>query len=267
MGHHGPSNAPAQPTIPAGHAWQKFPKLGFGVGGAALAVSLVLAFAADSRPQFYWSYLTAYLYFLSISLGGLFFVLVHHATKSGWGVALRRIAENIMGTLPLMAILFIPVAVGLHDHVLFHHWTAMPADDAILQGKKGYLNVPFFYVRAGLFFVAWYLLDKFFRGKSVEQDRTGDPNLSERMLKWSYAGLAAFVFSMSFAAWDWIMSHDPHWYSTMYGVYYFAGIGLSIYAILAILVIIMPQKGLLEDTLTVEHQHACGKMTFGFTVF
>ncbi|MFT7622500.1 MAG: hypothetical protein ACI9WU_001673 [Myxococcota bacterium] len=266
MGNHGHSNAPAQPTIPANHSWQKLPKMGMGVGAVGLGLSVVLAFVSG-KDQFYYSYLVAYLFFLSISLGGLFFVLVHHATKSGWAVAMRRIAENIMGTLPLMAVLFLPVLAGLHQHVLFHHWTEMGADDAILQGKSAYLNVPFFYVRAVIFFAAWALLSRFFRGTSIKQDTTGDHSLSERMLRKSYPGLAVFVFSISFASWDWIMTHDPHWYSTMYGVYYFAGTGLSIYAVLAMMVIIMPRKGLLADTFTIEHQHALGKLTWGFTVF
>ncbi len=267
MGHHANSNAPAVPRIPENHPWRRIPRMAgiVGIVGIVASIGLGLADAA----QFYYSYLTAYMYFLSIALGGLFFVLVHHATQSGWGVAVRRLAEDLMGTLPLFALLFIPVAAGLLQHHLFHHWTdaAAMAEDPILQGKAAFLNTPFFFIRAAFYLAVWTVLARWFRARSVEQDTTGDHDLTRLMLRRSFPGLILFVLTMSFASMDWIMSHNPHWYSTMYGVYYFAGVGLSVYAVLSILTVVMPRKGLLKDTFTVEHRHACGKMTFGFTCF
>ena len=121
MGHHAPK-LPTQVTLPSDHFWRKLPKIGGVIGAVGIIASIVLA-AGGHSERFYYSYLVAFMYCLSFGLGGLFFIVAHHATKTGWNVTVRRLAETVAATLPLFAALFIPVLIGLHKHVLFHHWT------------------------------------------------------------------------------------------------------------------------------------------------
>jgi hypothetical protein len=209
------------------------------------------------------------MYWLSLGLGGLFFVLIHFAVKAGWSVVVRRLAENLMGTLPWMALMAIPIIVGLQDHVLFHHWSDAEAvaKDKVLQGKSGFLNVPFFYIRMGIYFGVWFFLTRKFRSMSVAQDASGDHEITRSLTRWSYPGLILFSLTISFAAFDWIMSHDPHWYSTMFGVYYFAGSVLGMFALMIVIVTSLRMTGALDGVVTTEHEHDLGKYCFGFIVF
>ena len=153
------------------------------VSGLALVASLAGIFMAeDGREQFLFSYLVAYMFVLGIALGSLFFVMIHHVTRAGWSVVVRRVAENMMAVLwPWMVLLFAPIAVGYHD--LYHHWAAADPADEILAGKSGYLSAPFFFARAAIYFAIWIGLANFLRRKSLEQDETGDPALSLSMAR------------------------------------------------------------------------------------
>jgi hypothetical protein len=254
-----------QVRLPAGHWAGKVPAIGGVVGFAALAGAFALG-QGDTK-QLAFSFHTAYLYFLSLALGGLFFVIIQHAVAAGWSVVVRRFAEAIMGTLPLFAILFIPMIFGMHT--LFHHWTdaEVLATDVLIQAKQPYLNEPFFFLRAAIYFVAWLGMAWFFYSNSTKQDTTGDHALTRRMRKWSYPFIAAFGLTLSFAALDWIMSLDPHWYSTMFGVYYFAGAVVGIYATLLIVTSLFRGIRDIGHAITVEHQHDLGKLMFGHTAF
>lgn len=252
-------------TLAAGHWLEKLPVVAGVVGVLGLVASIVLGL--KDYAQFAFSFHTSYLYFLSIALGGLFFVLIQHATRAGWSVVIRRFAENIMGTLPLFALLFIPMILGMHT--LYHHWTDLEAvkADRFLSQKAAYLNEPFFFVRAALYFVLWFVLARVFRGQSIAQDSSGDQAHTYRLQKLSYPGIAAFAFTLTFSSFDWIMSLDPHWYSTMFGVYYFAGAVVAIYATLIVLVTLFGSDAALERVITVEHRHDLGKLLFGHIVF
>lgn len=242
----------------------KLPLLGGIVGIAGIGGAYALG---QENSQFYFSYLTAFSYFLSIALGGLFFVLIQFATRAGWSVVVRRLAEQVMGTLPVFVLLFIPVILGMHD---LYHWTheSAVASDPILQAKSGYLDSTFFLVRAGVYFAIWILLSQYFLRKSIAQDKSGDHGITAGLQKWSALGLALYAMSQTFAAFDWLMSLSPHWYSTMYGVYFFAGSFVAIFAILSVLTILLTKEGgILEGIATAEHRHDLGKLLFGFTVF
>ena len=264
MSAHAPKTL-SQVDLPKGHLWRTYPKLFLGVGVAGILLSVGLAVALGALERFYFSYLTAFMYCLSIALGGLFFVLIHHAASTGWSVVVRRIAENAMATLPYFALLFIPVLVGLHTGKLFEHWTH--PHDEIVKAKSAFLNVPFFYVRFAIYFGAWFLMSRFFLSRSREQDRTGDQGLTRLMQARSYPSIAAFALTATFASFDWIMSHNPHWYSTMFGVYFFAGCAVSIFAFLCIVSLRLRAHGVLGDAITAEHYHDLGKYLFGFVVF
>lgn len=218
------------------------------------------------QEQALFSYLVAYMFVLSFALGGLFFVMVQHITRAGWSVVVRRIAENLAGLLfPWMAILFLPIALGMDT--LYHHWTHGTADDTVLLGKSGYLSSGFFLVRAAIYFAVWGLLARCFRGNSLKQDQTGDPALTMRMARRAAPGLLVFALSLTFAAFDWIMSLDPHWYSTIFGIIYFAGSVMATLAFMTLMAMWLQKRGYLKGAITTEHYHDLGKLLFAFMVF
>jgi len=141
------------------------------------------------------------------------------------------------------------------------------AYDKIIAGKAGYLNEPFFFVRAALYFAVWISTAYYFRSKSVQQDETGNPHLSLKMSRLGAPALVLYGFSVTFAAIDWMMSLDPHWFSTMFGVTYFAGSVMAFLAMLALLCMWLGKKGLLSNVINAEHYHDIGKLMFAFMVF
>jgi hypothetical protein len=242
----------------------KLKNAGIGLAVAGLLLSGA-AFATD-KHRFAFSYLTGFLFILSIGLGALFFVLIQHLTKAGWSVAARRHMEWLSSILLVAPVLFVPVALFSHD--LFHHWMSEHAQhDPIIHAKAGYLNSTFFFVRAGVFLGLWAFLAFWFSKTSQEQDGSGKRELSESMQNAAAPSVLGFGLSTTFAAFDWVMSLDPHWYSTIFGVYFFAGCALSSLATLSLITIQLQSRGLLSRVSTVEHQHDIGKLLFGFVVF
>jgi hypothetical protein len=234
------------------------------VGVIALAVSCI-GLALD-RAQFFHSYLTAIVFWITIGLGGLFFILLHHLAGSVWSVVVRRIAENIMLLLPLLGILFIPVFFGLGD---LYEWTdkSLVTNDHILQWKASYLNVGFFVVRTVVYFLIWTVLSYRLYHFSRQQDEQQTVHFHTRMRKISAPGMILFAFTITFAAFDWLMSLDAHWYSTIFGVYIFTGTFLAILSFLVLYLRGLQSKGILGTAITVEHYHDIGKLLFAFTVF
>lgn len=236
--------------------------------GALAAVGLLLCGAAwaTAKERFAFSYLVGVLFVLTIGLGALFFVMIQHLARAGWSVAVRRHAEWLSGVLPIGFVLFIPVLVNAHT--IWHHWMGEEAKhDEILLKKTAYLNEPFFYGRVVFYFVVWTLLASFFSSRSRQQDQTGDVSLTLRMQYWAPASLVLFGLTQSFAGIDWVMTLDPHWFSTIFGVYFFAGSLVAALSCLAIITVRMQASGLLNKVSTVEHQHDVGKFLFGFTCF
>jgi hypothetical protein len=237
------------------------------VGGVLGVVGLGLAAAlAGGTAQFYFSWLVSYLYFLSIALGALFFVLVHTVTRAAWGVALRRVAENIMATLPIFAVLFIPIWLGRHSLYEWTHAEVVSAN-AILAGKSPFLNEGFFFVRAIFYFIAWSALATYFSTQSQKQDETGDVRISARLRGLAPIGIVLFALSSTFAAIDWMMSLEPEWYSTMIGVYFFAGAVVGFLSFLVVIIQFAYAQGALRGVVTIEHLQDLGKLLFGFTIF
>ena len=257
-----------QLVIRPGSFWARLPLLLGAVGVLGTLASVLLARGSEENAkQFFHSWLVAVVFFVGIGLGCLFFILIHHATKAGWGVVVRRLAENIAAALPLLALLFIPVvALGMHD--LFH-WTHADAvaNDRLLQVKAPWLNVGGFWVRAVAYFGIWTGLALFFRHASRRQDASGDEALSRRMARFSPPALLLFALTLTFAGFDWLMSLDPHWYSTMFGVYFFAGCIVSAFAALIVLTLALDFAGYFRGVITGEHMYDLGKLLFAFTVF
>ena len=236
-----------------------------GIAGLALA-ALLSRTGSDGVPRFFRAYLVNFMYFLSLALGALFFVLISHLTRAGWNVSLRRLAEAATFAfvpLALLALLLIP---GLHH---LYEWTHHEevAKDAVLSGKAAYLNVPFFLARLAFYFLAWNVVAHYFRRRSVEQDATGRPEITVRMELRSAPAMIVFALTLTFAAFDLIMSLYPHWYSTIFGVYYFAGSVLGFFALLPVVIAVLQRQGLLRRVVTPEHYHDLGKLMFAFVVF
>ncbi len=235
------------------------------VAGLAGAIGLA-ATTEHGWEHLSQTYLVSFAYFLSLALGGLFFVMLQHVTHAGWSVVVRRLAEVIGANVMLMFVLAIPIVLNL-EHL--YHWAHHGAadHDPILAAKIGFLNPQFFIARLAVYFVIWIALAWFFLSRSTAQDRTGDTRLTRRMEIFSAPGIVLFALSMNFAAFDLLMSVDPHWFSTIFGVYYFAGAVVVTMATLAVLAAYLQWQGRLRDIVTPEHYHDLGKLLFGFIVF
>jgi hypothetical protein len=255
---------PERATIPPGHPWNRIPAIG--AGCAVLGAAACALLGAGNPKQFFFSWLVSFLFFLSLALGGLFFVLIQYAAQGGWGVVLRRIGETVFTTLPVMAVLFLPLLLGLRD---LYSWAVPGAadHDALLRWKAPYLNIPFFLIRAALYFGIWSFIALLYYRGSSGQDVSGDPRVSARLRRLAGPAIIVLALTQTFASIDWIMSLTPHWYSTMFGVYFFAGSFVGFIALLSILAAAMRQAGLLETVITAEHLHDMGKLLFAFTSF
>lgn len=233
-------------------------------GVAGLAVSVTGLFT--DRSQFFHSYLVAFLFWMSLSLGGLFFTMLNHISNARWSIVLRRLTEATMWTLPVMVVLFIPVLFGVHD---LYHWTHAEevANDVILQKKSGYLNIPFFVIRALLFFAVWIVLARILYRTSLNQDSGAGNDPVKRMYNLSAPGLVLFAVTVTFAAFDWLMSLNPHWYSTIFGLYFFSGCFLGVLSLLVISGNLLRMNGVLGQTIQTGHYHDLAKLLFGFIIF
>ncbi len=245
-------------------------------GAVVLLIALILGWVrgdANKLEYFFHAYLVSFCFYLSISLGALFFVALHHASRAGWSVSVRRVMEIVAANIFLMALLFIPILLGaMLGGPSLYTWTDLSQiqDENvvhILQGKQAYLNLPFFTFRAIVFFGVWGGLTWFFWRKSLEQDESGDVSLSLRMERVSYPALILFALTVTFAAFDWIMSLTPVWFSTILGVYYFSGAVVGVLATVILLLIGLQASGRLTRTVTTEHYHELGKLLFAFVVF
>ena len=236
--------------LPAGHSWRRLPMIGLVLAVVGLGGSLALGLASEAaRRQLWHSWLVGALFALSIALGGLFFVLVHHATQAGWSVVVRRIAENAMATLPFLALLFVPLLFGMGDLFHWSHAEAVKLDPLLLH-KQPYLNVSSSCIRTVAYFVVWSALALWFGRLSRLQDDTGDHELTRRMRRASPPALLLFALTVTFFAFDWLMSLEPDWYSTIFGVYFFAGSAMAFFAFLALVMFAARRAGLLAGVVT-----------------
>ena len=253
-----------QATIPPGHSWNRTPAIG--AACAVLGVAGCAILGPANPKQFFFSWLMAYLFFLSLALGALFFTLFMYACQGGWGIVVRRLCETVFATIPVMAVLFIPVLFGLNN---LYPWSVPGAaeQDALLRWKEPFLNVPFFLIRAAIYYVCWSFIALLYYRLSRGQDATGDPSVSARLRKFAGPAIIVMALTSTFASVDWVVSLTPHWYSTMFGVYFFAGSFIGFIALLSVLVPAMRGAGLLDTVITAEHLHDLGKFLFAFMCF
>jgi hypothetical protein len=204
-------------------------------------------------------------YFLSMGLVGLFFVTVHAISESGWHVSVSRIGEAMAAFIPagsLLLLLFFALG-GLH---LVFEWTHEDHLDAILLKKTPYLNQPFFYIRFLVIVVAWSVLAYYIRKTSLKIDVNGEMKYFNRLRTLSAVFIVFYALSSVVSSWDWLMSIDAHWFSTLYGWYVFSSMLASGTALLIIILYILIRMGYMKHV-NKEHVHDLGKYLFGFSVF
>jgi hypothetical protein len=241
------------------------------VGVVALLLALALSFVSPGGfPRAFWRpYLVAFTFWTGVAVGSLPLIMLHHLTGGGWGVVLRRIFEAATRTLPLLAILFLPIAYAVWSHTLYPWTFPQFANDHAIAHKKLFLNIPFFLARTAFYFVVWAVLARNLNKWSLEQDSAEDPRvqrrLRERMQNLSGPGILLFGLTVTFAAVDWLMSLEPEWFSTIFGLLIMAGFGLSAFAFaIAVAVWLARQDEALASVYQPRHFHDHGKLLLAF---
>ncbi|TVQ65094.1 MAG: hypothetical protein EA360_10695 [Balneolaceae bacterium] len=236
----------------------------YGFGAVGLIASLAGYFL--NSEQFFFSYLTSFTFFTSIALASLILVMIHHITKSSWGTVIRRIPESFSSNLWIWSIFVIPVLLGMST---LYSWTntAYVANDPIMLGKVPYLNEPFFIIRQIFYFAVWGYMGYRLHKISIEMDNTNNWGLVQALRKISAPGILIFSLTVAFASFDWLMSLDAHWFSTMFGVYFFAMSFQVLFPIIILMVFWMHKNGILKNTIGKAHIYDLGAWFFGFSVF
>jgi hypothetical protein len=219
-----------------------------------------------SREQFFRAWLIAFLFWWGVSLGSLAWMMIHHLSGGQWGVVTRRVFEASSRVLPFMALAFLPVAFGVKE---LYPWARpeLVANDEILQHRAPYLNISFFYLRAAIYFVLWSALAYLISGWSRKQDSApGDEGLAIRMQRLSGGGLLLYGITLFFASVDWLMSLDPHWYSTIYGILMLGGQGLASMAFTLTVMVLLSRTAPLAGVFRANHLHDLGKLMLTFVM-
>jgi hypothetical protein len=199
------------------------------------------------------------MFFLGLTLGCMALNMLQYLTGGAWGVVIRRFCEAATRTLPLLAVLFLPIVIGIPALYEWSH-PDIVAKDAILRHKHLYLNVPFFLIRAVLYFGGWILFSTVLDRWSQQQDESGGRAVNRRLQLTSGPGLVWWGLSVTFMAIDWVLSINPHWFSTIFGLLFMAGQGLNALAFLITLTIIMSRRPPLDGVITPRHLHDLGKL-------
>ena len=231
--------------------------LALGVGAVGLLATALGFFLAPDT--FFRAYLVGWVYWMNVALGSLALLMVHHLSRGDWGVVVRRLLEAASRTLPLLFVLFVPLLFGLPR---LYEWARPEAVEgsALLQEKASYLSVPGFVLRSLLYFAIWYAAAFLLNRLSLAQDRTGDPGLFRRMQVVAAPGLMAYGLAVTFAAVDWLMSLQPEWFSTMYGLYLVASQALAALAFLIAFALYLAPREPMSHVLQRRHFHDYGKL-------
>ena len=218
----------------------------------------------QNQDEFVRSYLVAFLATIFMALGGMLFVMIQHLTNSVWSVTVRRLMESLMMSLPVGALLFIPIALNVHS---LYEWSHPGGTEHFSPSKANYLSEHAFVIRAFVYFLIWTILSWRLWAISRKQDETKAASLCYSAAKVSAPGVFFLFISATLAAFDWNMSLNPHWYSTIYGVYCLAGGAWGFFAILILICMRLRANGVLANSITVEHYHDLGKWQFALTAF
>lgn len=265
------STSPERLAPHLGNRASRWGSIALVVGLVALCASLYLGWArGDGFKRFQHAWLVACSFYLCLSLGGLFFVIVQHLTRAGWSVVVRRIAELVAANTLVTAILFAPLVIlVLRGDSSLYPWADAEHmhSEPVLAGKAVFLNGKFFALRCVIYFGIWWGLGRWLLWRSTEQDTASGVEPTLALERRSAPAMAAFALSINFAAFDLLMSIVPSWYSTIFGVYIFAGAVVSFFAFVVIALRVLQASGAVGGEVTVEHYHDLGKFLFAFVFF
>ncbi len=227
--------------------------------GVVLFVALLTAIFID-KDQFFQAYLIGWTFWTGIAVGSLALLMLQHLTGGGWGFVIRRVLEAATRTLPLMAVLFVPILIGSHS--IYHHWTdpVERAKHPVVEFKTPYLNLPFFTIRAIVYFAVLLVLMFFFNKWSLAQDRTADNRYTKNMRVLSGPGMVLLIFTLTFASVDWYMSLEPEWFSTIYGFIFVASWSLSALAFVIAMMAWLTKEEPMKRIVAPLHFHDLGKL-------
>lgn len=231
----------------------------------AVLISTIACIAGylNDPVRFNHSYIVAFAFAASTGLGAFFFVMVQYLSGSAWSVTMRRIMENIMVTLPVGALLFLPVVFGLRDIYPWMDRAAYP-----IKGTKGaYLSENFFVLRTYIYFTLWSIWIFAIYYQSTKQDKQRSARQMNIIARWSAPGLFLVVVIGTLASYDWLMSLSPKWYSTIFGLYILSGGALTFMSIVTLICLGFRRAGILKNSITPEHYHDLGKWLFALTAF
>ncbi len=235
------------------------------LGGVVTVISLIVGFFNDSlMKQFSFSWLMNFMFFSSFGLGGLFLVLVHHLVDANWSLPIRRINETLGSLLQVMVGFFVVLCVVAPGH-LYSWWNGSSSHPVV--AKYPLLTQMGWYLGSALVLAAWFFVSYRLRALSLKQDEVGGAEPTHKMRKTSYFGIVLFAFSLTMGAILWVKSLEPFWFSTMYGVYYFAGSVWVTLATVWVIMALMHRQGTLKDVIKERQYYFVGCLFFAFTVF
>ncbi|HJU54850.1 MAG TPA: hypothetical protein VJ715_09770 [Pyrinomonadaceae bacterium] len=258
-------------TYPAPRETARYQQLALIVGAVFMLLLIIGAFVPGlgGVDQFFRSYLVGYVFWVGITLGCLGLLMLQHVISGSWGLVIRRVLEAGTRTLPLMLILFLPIAIfGLK---YLYEWThinevAEPAVRKILEKKRPYLNPTFFLIRTAIYFAIWFGLTFLLNKWSAEQDKTAERQYKRKMDMLSGPGIIIFVLTVTFASVDWVMSLNAEWFSTIYGLLYVAGWTLSAFSLVIAVMVYLSTRPPLEGIVRAPHFHDLGKLLLAFVM-
>ncbi|HEV2912775.1 MAG TPA: hypothetical protein VGX92_05605 [Pyrinomonadaceae bacterium] len=244
------------------------------IAGIVFTLLLATGFFLSPRELFFRSYLFAYVFWTGIALGCLAILMLQHLSGGGWGLVIRRVLEAATRTLPLMALLFVPIIFGMG---YLYEWTHMEQLShgrsveerhlyEMLVHKSKYLNVTGFILRSVAYFVIWGVLAYLLNLWSREQDRTAERRYAKKLQNLSGPGLVLFVLTVTFASVDWVMSLDPEWFSTIFGLLFVAAWVLSSFAFVIAVMALLSQREPMSNVVAPSHFHDLGKLLLAFVM-
>ena len=238
------------------------------IGMTLLAVGIILGVAAFfvDHSRAVYNYLIAFTFMISIGVGALFLIALEYIVGADWSVPIRRVVEFFAAIIPLLALLVIPLLFNIGELFHWSHSEAI-AEDEILNAKAPYLNVSFFIIRVFVLIGLWSLFYFFFIKNSKKQDTSKDQKLTKINIRLSAIFIPIFAFTITISAIDWLMSIEPHWFSTIIGVYFFAGTVIAALAAVTLATVLLKENGYLHPAMTNDHLYSLGALLFAFVNF
>ena len=238
------------------------------IGMTLLVVGVILGVAAFfvDHSRAVYNYLIAFTFMISIGVGALFLIALEYIVGADWSVPIRRVVEFFAATIPLLALLVIPLLFNIGELFHWSHSEAI-AEDEILNAKAPYLNVSFFIIRVFVLIGLWSLFYFFFIKNSKKQDTSKDQKLTKINIRLSAIFIPIFAFTITISAIDWLMSIEPHWFSTIIGVYFFAGTVIAALAAVTLATVLLKENGYLHPAMTNDHLYSLGALLFAFVNF